>query len=88
MSLTNPKLINTEQANYHRPSNIPQARNPVYQQTVSLECHYCVDKPGRRKIYRTLFALHHHFTQSHPQENYRKISISLANKILEDIQLG
>jgi len=73
-----------EQANYYRPSNLPQARNPVYQKEVSLGCKFCVDKPGRKKIYHTLYSLHHHFTHEHSKEpSYRDISIRIADLIIE-----
>jgi hypothetical protein len=83
MSVLLSKLKKAEQKVY-RPSNIPQACNPIYTIPQKLGCRYCTDKPGRKKIFSTLYKLHHHFRLQHStEESYRETSMKIADLIIE-----
>ena len=64
----------------------PHSQNPIYQRKIyCFGCPFCGSKSGRKKRFSTLWLLHIHMVFQHKRENYRDISMTLADFIIRGI---
>jgi len=86
MSLTKPiyKKRGIKKKNY-REAREPQSHNPIYRK--ELNCFRCPYShlAGRKKRFKNLWSLYMHFTRDHPNENYRELTMTIADFIIRGI---
>lgn len=82
--LTKPKNIKAKK-NY-KETREPHAYNPIYQKPYNyFGCQFCTSKTGRKKRFKNLFCLYHHYTREHPRENFKELTMGIADLIIKGI---
>ena len=63
----------------------PESNNPIYLKEINcLGCHFCHSR-GRKKKFKNLWRLYYHHKQTHPNENYKELIMSLADLVTKGI---